>query len=193
MRDAYAARYGKASDDIHGVLIDWGRQIKKRFDIDNLHLTARKGHGELAQVVESLKSLHEINSQQHALLVSMSARILNLESQLRGMPVPQPVPQQPSPPPPPPPPLQMPTQPAQPQQPQPPPPTQPPLTTPVRPAPANTPHLKAPGRGLSGGPGAKYSLAVKGSRFFLDCLNNNGQVPDGLDDKRKSDAAKVRS
>ena len=27
MRDAYAAKYGKPSDDIHGVFIDWGRRI----------------------------------------------------------------------------------------------------------------------------------------------------------------------
>ena len=80
MRDAYAAKYGKPSDDIHGVFIDWGRRIKKRFDADNLHLTAREGHGELAQVVESLKSLHEINEQQHALLVSMNARVLQSSS-----------------------------------------------------------------------------------------------------------------
>ena len=128
-------------------------------------------------MVETLKSLHQMNSQQHTLLVSMNARILELESQLRGM-VPTPQPQPPQPPPP---------QPPQPPQPTPP-------TTPVRPAPANTPHLHAPGRGLSGGPAAKYSLAgVKAARFFLDCLQNNGQLPEGLDDKRKSDCLKVLS
>ena len=50
MRDAFAAKYFKSSDDIHATLKEWGRRIKKRFDTDNLHLTTRKGHGELAQV-----------------------------------------------------------------------------------------------------------------------------------------------
>jgi len=89
-----------------------------------------------------------------------------------------------------------PQQPQQPQQPQPPQPQQltqpPPTTTPVRPAPANMPHLHAPGRGLSGGPAAKYPLTgVKAGRFFLDCLENNGQLPEGLNSQRKSDCLKV--
>ena len=195
MRDAYATKYGKPADDIHGVLIEWGRKIKKRFDANNLHLTARKGHGELVQVVESLKSLNEISQQQHALLVSLNSRVIELETQLRtsGAPVQQqqqPTPtqqqqqqQQPTPTP------QQPT----PEQPTPEQPTQPQPTPPVRPAPANTPHLLPPGRGLSGGPASKYNTCVKASRFFLDCLEKDGNLPAGLDDKRRSECAKVLS
>jgi hypothetical protein len=59
---------------------------------------------------------------------------------------------------------------------------------------ANAPHLQASGRGLSGGPVAKYTTAGKtASRFFLDCLDNDGNLPAGLDDKRKSDCGKVLS
>ena len=57
------------------------------------------------------------------------------------------------------------------------------------------PHLHAPGRGLSGGPADRYALGgVTGSRFFLDCLKKySGCLPPGLNDKRRSDCAKVLS
>ena len=50
------------------------------------------------------------------------------------------------------------------------------------------------GRGLSGGPAAEYKLTgLKAARFFLDCIQKDGNLPAGLDDKRRCDCAKVLS
>ena len=56
MREAYTKKVS-AVDDAHAALIQWGGEIKRQFDIDNLHLVSRAQHDGTAQVVAAVRGL----------------------------------------------------------------------------------------------------------------------------------------
>ena len=197
MRDAYDAKISTPGFAAHQVLIEWGDALKIQFKLDNAHLFNRKGHDLSEQVVAGLQGLGGNVARMSAQISDLATRTISLEHQnsvllqqmqqmmriiaqqqqlLLARP---PVVDGPSPQLPPLPPL-----------------------APLAPAPVITPLAGSPegrqfmhaaataelnvtsatasgalGRDL-GGHSAGYELADKlASAFFLDCMDNSGNVP----------------
>ena len=79
MREAYTKKVS-AVDDAHAALIQWGGEIKRQFDIDNLHLVSRAQHDGTAQVVAAVRGLALTVGRMHAQLSDMGARMVTLET-----------------------------------------------------------------------------------------------------------------
>ena len=58
MREAYSRTLGTPGEDAHSKLIEWGLAIRLKFDIDNLHLTAKPGW----RVIQALKRQFRLSS-----------------------------------------------------------------------------------------------------------------------------------
>ena len=81
MRDSYAKLASK-TDDPHTIFVKWGAAIRKRFDLDNLHLTTRQAHGELEQLVGAIHTLSHVMNGVQSQLSDVAVRIISLESRL---------------------------------------------------------------------------------------------------------------
>ena len=84
MRDAYA-KLASVKDEPHTIFVKWGAAIRKQFDVDNLHLTARHGHGELEQIVGAINSLSSVLNSVQASVSDVAARVISIESRLDRM------------------------------------------------------------------------------------------------------------
>ena len=82
MRDSYNAM-AAPTDDVHAVLIEWGKAVKAQFDVDNLHLTGRLDHGGSEQVVTSVKQLAATINRQHAQVAHLSETTFTLRRQVQ--------------------------------------------------------------------------------------------------------------
>ena len=79
MREAYTKKVS-AVDNAHATLIEWGAEIKKQFDLDNLHLVSRGQHDGTAQVVAAVRGLASTVGRMHAQLSDIGARMVTLET-----------------------------------------------------------------------------------------------------------------
>ena len=84
MGDAYEKVINSAEDG-HGALIEWGKVIRRKFDLDNLRLRARKDHGELEQIVTSINSLGSTFTSMYSLLSDLSTRVITIEGDMRDL------------------------------------------------------------------------------------------------------------
>eukprot|EP00966_Prymnesium_polylepis_P045905 1062497-Prymnesium_polylepis.1 len=69
-------------DDAHTKLIEWGIIVRQQFDLDNLHLTAREGHGGAEKVISAVKQLGSAIASSHTQLADVVARQITIETKL---------------------------------------------------------------------------------------------------------------
>lgn len=90
MRDAHAAM-SMPHVDAHSILIEWGRAIRARFDVDNVHLTGMHAHSGFQQTIAALQQLGGSVSRLHASqsatgdsVASLVAAVERLEAAMRA-------------------------------------------------------------------------------------------------------------
>jgi hypothetical protein len=81
MRDAYDAKMSTPGSPAHLVLIEWGDALKIQFKIDNAHLFNRKGHDLSEQVVAGLEGLGNNVARMSAQISDLASRTISLEHQ----------------------------------------------------------------------------------------------------------------
>ena len=81
MRDAYDAKMSTPGSPAHLVLIEWGDALKIQFKIDNAHLFNRKGHDLSEQVVAGLEGLGNNVARMSAQISDLATRTISLEHQ----------------------------------------------------------------------------------------------------------------
>lgn len=69
-------------DNAHDKLVEWGLRIRETFDIKNLHLTARRGHGDQEQVIHAIQQLGSSTASLHARLSDTAIRLIRIEETL---------------------------------------------------------------------------------------------------------------
>ena len=81
MRDAYDAKMSTPGSPAHLVLIEWGDALKIQFKLDNAHLFNRKGHDLSEQVVAGLEGLGNNVARMSAQISDLATRTISLEHQ----------------------------------------------------------------------------------------------------------------
>jgi len=69
-------------DNAHDKLVEWGLRIRETFDVKNLHLTARRGHGDQEQVIHAIQQLGSSTASLHARLSDAAIRLIRIEETL---------------------------------------------------------------------------------------------------------------
>ena len=81
MRDA-CSQIKAPGEEAHAKLVEWGLRIRETFDVKNLHLTARRGHGDLEQVIHAIQQLGSSTASLHARLSDAAIRLIRIEETL---------------------------------------------------------------------------------------------------------------
>lgn len=81
MRDA-CSQIKAPGEEAHSKLVEWGLRIRETFDIKNLHLTARRGHGDLEQVIHAIQQLGSSTASLHTRLSDAAMRLIRMEESL---------------------------------------------------------------------------------------------------------------
>ena len=81
MRDA-CSQIKAPGEEAHSKLVEWGLRIRETFDVKNLHLTARRGHGDLEQVIHAIQQLGSSTASLHTRLSDAAMRLIRMEESL---------------------------------------------------------------------------------------------------------------
>ena len=81
MRDA-CSQIKAPGEEAHSKLVEWGIRIRETFDVKNLHLTARRGHGDLEQVIHAIQQLGSSTASLHTRLSDAAMRLIRMEESL---------------------------------------------------------------------------------------------------------------
>ena len=81
MRDA-CSQIKAPGEEAHAKLVEWGLRIRETFDVKNLHLTARRGHGDLEQVIHAIQQLGSSTASLHTRLSDAAMRLIRMEESL---------------------------------------------------------------------------------------------------------------
>ena len=81
MRDA-CSQIKAPGEEAHSKLVEWGIRIRETFDVKNLHLTARRGHGDLEQVIHAIQQLGSSTASLHTRLSDAAIRLIRMEESL---------------------------------------------------------------------------------------------------------------
>ena len=79
MRESFTLVFS-AREDAHFKILEFGREIRSKFDVDNLHMTDRHGHDLSEKVITVVKQLASSVSSTHAQMADMAERQGRLET-----------------------------------------------------------------------------------------------------------------
>ena len=75
-------KFALPDEDPHTVLREWGKPIKAKFDLDNIHLSLRKDHPQTSQLVDAMQGLGSQLGRMHNLLAKLGDRVKELENKM---------------------------------------------------------------------------------------------------------------
>ena len=85
MEDCFGA-FHKPRADATATIIEWGLLIRAKFDLDNLHLTARLDHKMSAQVVAAVQQLGLQQGRMQGSICDQGLRLVQIQDRLREAP-----------------------------------------------------------------------------------------------------------
>ena len=210
MRESFTLVFS-AREDAHFKILEFGREIRSKFDVDNLHMTDRHGHDLSEKVITVVKQLASSVSSTHAQMADMAERQGRLETKFdQILALLSRVPIAPATTPQPPPLINQPPPPATPRASAasssaatapaelppvtfalPDPPTMAAMASPVR-------LVSSSGKSVGPAPATFITQGLTAEKFIMDCIMNRYQLPPAVEQvqgkegsKRRSDAKKV--